>query len=347
MKLLFKFNIVIAVCTLIAYLSVLVSPAYIWWFGFLGYSIPFWIFINFICLLFWIIRANMNLILSLVVIILGLNHVATSFSIASHKAKEIQGFEVMSYNVGCFNPSDRIGQKDKNVFKKITDDIIALKPAILCFQEYCSYPTIRAFDTQQKLLDTVFENLYYKNRTANTAFSTAGLAVFSTFPMVSKGDVINKVNETIAIYVDLQISTDTIRVYNTHLFSMGLIKPENKESIGAFNLFFNKLKQGFKQKAIEADIILKHLKDSPYPVLIAGDFNELPYSYVYHKYGRRLNNSFEVAGNGLGITYNGKIPLLRIDNQFADEHFKVVAHRVLNEMNITDHFPIIVKYELD
>ncbi len=287
----------------------------------------------------------MNLLWSLIVIIFGMGHVSSSFSYSSHqKANE---FSLLSYNVNCFNPRHRKGPKDKLVFKKITDDVIAESPTVLCFQEYCSYPTIDNFNTQKKLRSYDYNYLMYKNRWPNSSFSTAGLAIFSKLPIIDKGEVVKDGRETVAIYADIIFRKDTLRIYNSHLFSMGLVDPNDKDGPIQTTSKLYKLQHGFKQKAIEADLLYDAVKKSPFPAIIAGDFNEIPFSYVYQKFKRKFNNSFEIAGNGFGFTYNGDIPMLRIDNQFSDRQFRVISHRVLTALNMTDHFPILVNYELD
>ena len=347
MNLIFKLNIIIAILTLTAYFSAYISPQHLWYFGLMAYCIPAFMGLNFVFLLFWIFRGSMRLLVPLLTIILGLGNIKASYSLATAPPPVQNQFSVMSYNVNCFNPHPRKGAKDRESFKGITDSLIQQSPDILCIQEYCSYPTIKSFDTKSKLLNLAYKQLFYKTRSQSEKFETAGLAIFSKYPFINTGTVENGNKEVIAIYTDLFVLDDTIRVYNAHLFSMGLIDGQPADQEGSLQGFVGKLKAGFKAKPIEAAFLKDHLLQSPYKAILAGDFNETPYSYVYKSFNSHLNNSFEIAGNGFGVTYNGKIPFLRIDHQFADKKIRILGHRVLKQMNITDHFPVMVDYTLE
>ena len=86
---------------------------------------------------------------------------------------------------------------------------------------------------------------------------------------------------------------------------------------------------------------------SPYPVILAGDFNDLPYSFAYQCFSNYFDNSFEEAGQFLGVSFRGSIPGLRIDNQFSQPGLAILDHKVLYDFQYTDHFPILVTYDLN
>jgi len=73
--------------------------------------------------------------------------------------------------------------------------------------------------------------------------------------------------------------------------------------------------------------------------LLAGDFNDTPSSFVHAEVSELLEDSFTKKGSGLGITYAGKLPLLRIDYIFGSKEFEVLefeTHSILR----SDHYPI-------
>jgi endonuclease/exonuclease/phosphatase family metal-dependent hydrolase len=91
---------------------------------------------------------------------------------------------------------------------------------------------------------------------------------------------------------------------------------------------------------------LEHIRESPYPVIVCGDFNDTPFSYTYNELAKELKNAFVEAGSGIGATYNGPLPFLRIDNQFHSEELKAAGYETHYEMGLSDHFPISAKYVL-
>lgn len=96
------------------------------------------------------------------------------------------------------------------------------------------------------------------------------------------------------------------------------------------------------QRSRQAKIIGRHIEESPYPVIVCGDFNDVPLSYVYHQVKGSLEDSFAARGTGIGATYNGRIPGLRIDHILAGSEFEFLSHRVVKG-DYSDHFPIVSK----
>ena len=83
------------------------------------------------------------------------------------------------------------------------------------------------------------------------------------------------------------------------------------------------------------------LADCPYPLIMCGDFNDTPLSYAYKKISNDLKDAFVYAGYGLGNTYSGNLPPVRIDfilhsPSFNSHEFKV--HGIL----LSDHYPVSV-----
>lgn len=71
---------------------------------------------------------------------------------------------------------------------------------------------------------------------------------------------------------------------------------------------------GFKKRTADTDFILSHIKDDELPFVLCGDFNDTPISYTYHIIrSTGLHDAFIEKGKGIGETYCGNLPFLRID----------------------------------
>ena len=77
----------------------------------------------------------------------------------------------------------------------------------------------------------------------------------------------------------------------------------------------------------------------------ATDLNDTPVSYVYQVLSDNLQDSFCERGFGFDFTYAGKIPGLRIDYVFVDDHFKILDHQV-PKLELSDHYPVLVRMEM-
>ncbi len=107
-----------------------------------------------------------------------------------------------------------------------------------------------------------------------------------------------------------------------------------------------RLKHGAEKRSSQIDLLIEHANNSPYPVVICGDFNETPYSYNYFKLKKHFSNSFENAGHGFGFSYHSILFFLRIDHQFYTNRIKALDYRIDREMRISDHFPARSLYSI-
>ena len=61
------------------------------------------------------------------------------------------------------------------------------------------------------------------------------------------------------------------------------------------------------------------INQSPFKKIICCDLNDTPISYAYNRMDRHLKDAFTYSGIGLGGTYIGKVPGLRIDYIWHDK----------------------------
>jgi endonuclease/exonuclease/phosphatase (EEP) superfamily protein YafD len=82
--------------------------------------------------------------------------------------------------------------------------------------------------------------------------------------------------------------------------------------------------------------------ESPYPLVVCGDFNDTPASYTYRKIKGGLEDSFVAAGKGYAYTYRYLRRLLRIDYLFySRDIFKATGYNS-PDLEYSDHKPVIV-----
>ncbi|MDN5204856.1 endonuclease/exonuclease/phosphatase family protein [Fulvivirgaceae bacterium BMA10] len=350
MKKALKINIVLSILAILAFLSVLFPPHKFWILGFIGYTIPFFLILNFAFVVYWLIRKRVYSLISIAVLILGYSFILSTVSFNIIKETGENSFRILSYNTRCFNPYPRVGRKDREIFNKIIEKSTSLEPDIICFQEYCSYEIYPAFDVSKAMRAAGYTNLHLPNNELNKTYLTTGLAIFSKRSFIHAGEV--KLDQyKRALFADFAFDQDTIRVYNVHLESLNLPDMESDSLTanpsGLAESVFSRLKNGFIDRSRQIDKLIQSIQNTPYPVIVTGDFNDLPYSYVYHSLREKLNNSLEKGGNGFGFTYNGALPMLRIDYQFSSKNIKILKHETRKDINITDHLPISVTYGMD
>lgn len=273
---------------------------------------------------------------------------------------------LLSANVRIFNVYAELREPDNASSTGFIKWLAASPADVLCLQEYYNEPggsggTEGIFRTEKALGRGSGRHSFVSVSLTNSIGAEFGLAIFSRFPIVRKGTIFfSRLSQNHAMWADLARPAartggrpDTIRVFNLHLQSMSMqdadLAAATSSRAGlrqkAPNLL-RRFRNGAVARGTQVDTVLAHVARSPYPVLLAGDLNDLPYSYVYDRLADHLQNAWATVGLGIGATYNGRLPLLRIDQQFAGPQWQVRGCRVHREITWSDHFPLEGLYEL-
>lgn len=346
-KLLFGLNILVSVLLLCSYLAIWIPPSKFYWFALLANGYPFLLLANILFALVWLYRRKRYFYLSLSVILLGGTHL---FNLVGFNwlgsTPSADALRVMSYNVHYFNTTASSSRKQlEQVQEKILRNIETQAVDIFCGQEFSGKTMLYNQTANLFLEDKMGLKHHFKG-------GGSSLAIFSKYPILKKGTIDFPNSYNGAIYVDLKYNNSTIRVYCFHLQSIGLGSDEhelfdegNLSTLGQnatrkkYQRINNKLKEAFLQREEQANFIAQHIRNSPHPVLVCGDMNDTPSSYAYGQLSQNLTDAFREKGKGLGSTYAGLLPFLRIDYIFTSPSNQVETFEVLPN-SASDHYPI-------
>ncbi len=325
--------------------SVEVSPKEFWLAGFLSWVCPFVIILNLFFILFWLAFRPFRGLLSLAVLIWGYDFIIRSVSVHPFSEIKPSSLKVISYNTRIFNVYDHLKNDNYQSSKDMIEWLLNSDADILLLQEFYDEKNSTIFNTHEKFSSKYpFHHVSYTVKNGNDG--KFGMAIYSKFEILNKGNILKRGDNNQTLYADILANNDTLRVYNFHLHSMSiddkeLIDNVTKSKDPVLGLkHFNTLKEGFIKKSEQLDEICSHIDTCRYAVLLACDLNDTPYSYCYESLSERLENSFEEAGTGFGITYNGRIPFLRIDNQFYSKQLNCDKFITYNNIKFSDHLPI-------
>jgi exonuclease III len=330
-KIIFVLNSLLAFALLISYLLPYVPPKTFPLLSVLSLGVPLLIISNLLFLVFWTFRFKKQLLLSLIVLLIGYNHVFSLFQFSGSTEKTDSGsLSVMSYNVRMFNAYK--WTKDKNIPGKIEDFVSEKDPDILLTQEH--------FIGDGRIFrDFPYNFIFSKDK--NSEF---GSAIFSKYPIIKKHSVgFSEEGNNNAIFVDIVKDKDTLRIFNVHFQSLN-IKPEIKYlKKGNSKKLIGRIGYGFKLQQNQAEMLMKEVKISPYKSLIIGDFNNTAFSYIYKQVkGTRFNDAFLEAGTGFGKSFNLSYFPLRIDFFLIDKSIEIESFEVF-PVNYSDHFPLLTR----
>ena len=351
MKTFLRFNQFLSFLTILVYTSVLMPPDLFLFAGFLTFFIPLFLFLHLLLFCYWVTKKIKYTFYSLITIAIGYPFFNATLSLHSN-TNSTAGFSVMSYNVRVFNIYDHLNnnpQEPHTLLNWVSSDSSDIK----CLQEfYDGKQGKKPFPSTKVLTKNGAYKAYVCASFTNDVQAKFGLAIFSRFPIIDKQKIPLHTNgsQNIAIYVDILLpSDDTIRVVNTHFQSISLDTDKlfNESSFEEkLRYLYRKMVKGFKNRTKQVNAVANFVASSPYPVILCSDLNDLPYSYAYYQLKQHLSNAFEQRGLGFDFTYNGKIPFLRIDQQFFSEKFEIKRFATLHQVTYSDHYPIKAWYQL-
>lgn len=334
-KFLFFLNSLFAVALLFSYLLPYIPPSTFALLSVFSLGVPFLMLVNFIFFLFWLFRLRRQLLLSLIVLLLGFNHLTSIYEISSEEevTPEADPIKVLTYNVRQFNQYGWADRKD--IPQKISRFVKGQDPDIITMQEY--------YRGELNIANS-FPYKYINQKDQNAEF---GLAIFSKFPIINQGslDFPTKSNNN-AIYADVVKGDDTLRVINVHLQSFSLKPNMDKLEKEHSKRVFLGMGQTFVKQQRQMEQVVDLVKSSPYRLVLMGDFNNTAYSYIYRELkSEGLFDAYKEAGNGFGRTFDYKFFPLRIDFILADESLEVLKFEDY-EVPYSDHFPISATFSL-
>lgn len=255
--------------------------------------------------------------LTLVPLVLG------GFSLPSHLGWHAQApgtFRVLSMNCRYFDAlSTHRAQVHRNI-EEVKPKLQALRPDVICSQD---------FSTSDQTENDQIEN-FLKGPLGLTEFIyyLPSMAIYARQPLQTHHGLIFPSTYNCFCAADLELGGRMVRVYNLHLESYQL---------GGIRAAFKRLREGVAMRSEQAEMVARDVAASPYPVVLCGDFNDVPTSYVYRKVLGSMQDGFRARGQGLSFTYQGPLPGLRIDYIFCSGELEFTGYRSLDAGNFLDH----------
>ncbi len=345
-----KINLWVILLTLLAYIAPYISPAQMSFLMFIGVAFPWLLILNFLFVGIWALSRYHYWWYSAAVIVVGWSHLTSIFGVHFGQAQSLNiegekksvGLRVMSYNVHalvtpCAKNTAMARLELSHFLEKQNADVI-------CFQEYL-YQWGENSDAQ--ILDDIpFLKIYpYSIRIKGN-----DLAIFSRFPILNSGILLKRDDSNGCTYADISVRGQNIRFYSLQLRSnivsdiadnlakrKDIIDDDSWLNVGRMLTRFRRY--GII-RAKDSEIVKKHIKESPYPVILCGDFNDIPVSYSYKTLSDGFIDAFQETGRGIGTTYAGHIPALRIDYILIDPRFKPLNCFIFR-VHHSDHYPVV------
>lgn len=336
---LFGINLLLCVATLLALFTPFVNPETTYIFAFIGLAFVWMVFFHLAFIFFWLITDRRYSWASILTVLFSFVGITDNFGFGiGDKDFPKNSVSILSYNIrnasAVYDENENTANKKRGDFQKF---LLKFKDIdILCIQE----SSTRA----RGLIETALA-FKYKYQHPDRQ-----LTIYSRYPVLDSGQVSFESKSNGCIWADLNLGFDTIRVYNVHLQSNMISKDAQiisdnpkfaeaetwlgvKKILGKYRTFAS-------IRAEQVSQIIEHQKSTSLKIIVAGDFNDPPQSFTYHTMTKNLNDSFLKKGFGIGGTYSGPLPTMRIDYILADRDSDICNFHVFKD-DYSDHFPIM------
>ena len=350
-------NWLVVLLFLLSCLIPLLHPQQWWWVSMMGLSFPILLFLV-VCFFFgWLILLKFDLIfISLIALGLGYKSIAVfiGFNAPLTFAADsgVRSIRIVSWNVARFIELARNNNKGSTTRKKMLSLLKEQRADVLCLQEFYTSENPAFYDNIRAIQQTLGFRYYYFPFDKDGDRNYYSSIIFSKFPIVDSSFLRypRPSQPEALVQADIKIGFDTIRFFTTHLQSqrfdkidywrMEKIKSREDSLVYHSIPIVAKLKRGIVIRSMQADIIDQVRNNSPYPVVLTGDLNDVPNSYTYFKVRGSFKDAFLEKGYGIGRTFRSLSPTLRIDYIFTDPRFSVVQFK-REKKNYSDHYMIV------
>lgn len=354
-------NVCIALTFLLACLVPSLEPGSWWFISLLALAYPFLLLLVLVFMTGWlmVLRPKYALI-SFFALLLGVKSIFTFFAFNTPRSfsmdKAPGTIRVLSWNVARFIELKRNNNAGSMKRLKMLELIRQQDADVLCLQEFhtCTNP---AFYDNIKAVQELGYPYYHFSFDADGDQHYYSSIIFSRYPIVDSGLVRfpRPSLPEVLLHADLLVNQDTIRVFTTHLQSLQFsphdyeriekIKSAEDSLLANSKGILSKLKKGVTYRGLQADITREVMNNSPHPYLFCADLNDVPNSYAYARVRGAMQDAFLEKGSGVGRTFLGISPTLRIDYIFTDEHFQVAQFKRVTR-RLSDHFMLLADLTL-
>ncbi len=352
-------NLLVVGMMIAALVASRVSPEKLLLPAFASLVLPIIIGLNMFFVIFWILFKKWLFLISAITLVLSFNTCRTVFPINFNVNDRVPGeksFTLMTYNT---HANDLMSKHTKSNPNPPIQYILDKDPDIVCIQEYSANDDdthLTKADLKKIFSHYPYKHIHFK---VETGWSSFGVATYSKFPIVNRQYIEFDSNQNLSTFSDIVIHGDTFRLYNCHLETTKITESDMimakrlRYELDADNLkgttmhLSKKLGAAYRIRARQADQVAASIKESPYPVIVAGDFNDVPASYAYSKIRGSMKDAFVERGTGLGWTFNESIFRFRIDHIFFDPVFELINFKLDNKVFHSDHFPLIATFNFN
>lgn len=300
---------------------------------------------NVVWLLFWLVAKWRLAVVPLLGFALCFEPLRTYFPIHIPQTPDDGDLEILTFNVKNFSGND--GDDPALACSEIIDYLVDSRADIICLQESSGRVGL------SQLADTLKAS---GRQCVNVEQAGNVLTFISPHRILSVRHIRYKSDANMSIAAWLLVDGDTVVVVNNHLQS-NLLNRDDKD--GFQNIVHGqlstadtrsesrhllaKLNAAARLRGPQADAVhafVDSLQQRGLPVIVCGDFNDHPLSYVRRTIAQGLTDAYKATGCGPGWSYHKSGMYVRIDHVLCSADWEPQAAEVDTKIGASDHYPL-------
>ena len=239
---------------------------------------------------------------------------------------------ILTWNTG------RMGGFAKPEKNEVLQYLLSQDADVICLQEvdvykdakYLTLPDVR------KTLSTMYPYSYIDFSVYNKRHQY-GTMVWSKYPILNKKSIRYESQGNLSNQCDIVVEGDTIRFINNHLESYRFTDAD----LDGGGDIRKKMERSTPLRIKQSRAVRRMIDASPYPTIVAGDFNAIPLSYTYLHIKRGMHDAFlETSWFRTGPTCKKRGIGMRIDYLLSSPSIIPVSCDVDYNATGSDHWPV-------
>ncbi len=349
-------NICIIACYLLVCIIPYIDTSKYWYIAILGLLFPLLFFALLLFIIVWAFAKSRWRWVSIVVLLFGTQQIMATFGFhlpqKFHAIKKENTLRVLQWNITSWDENNKEARGGKSYRQPMLELIKNQDADVLCLEEFFEPAKATGYEPNIKALITLGYPYHYfvPSLTIENEYAD-GVAIFSKYPIIDSANFSYGENTSAEhlIYTDIKVQQNTFRVVATHLQSvrfraeeyqsLSKIRHTDREGLKDSRTIVSKLKIGYTYRYSQGEMLHRQIEASPFPVIVCGDFNDVPNSSTYFKVQQNLQDAFLKKGFFIGRTFRFISPTLRIDYIFAGKKFHVGQTQVIH-VPYSDHYPV-------
>ena len=309
----------------------------------LVYVLPLLILVNFLLILYWLFRRRWFLLaIPVLTIACCIPYIGTLYQFpffSNGDSGKQNGLKIATYNVAMFG-RETTGFVAQDILAEMRNQNVD----VLCMQEY------NEISGDKKNSEAYREYFPYM------VVGREDMVIYSRYPISGSKTMLFEDTNNSAMWADIDVKGNEFRVFNVHLQTTGINRTLHKAGKLAaqnydvstnriLNAIYGNYMLGMYFRAGQAIQVANEMRNSQNPIILCGDFNDVPYSFVYNTLLGDKVDGFRECGKGFMYTFRGGKKMVRIDYIFHVANLKGVEY-YRSDLTYSDHYPVYMKIAL-